>query len=134
MPQLKCADQTARMRFMVCAFVVACSKVRISRDEAQVYSEDYSYVPCSQILSLFPCFTQNLAFAPFSHRINVLFPLFPQTYWRASLLTLIAPITTAEDGKFCDRFLNFQKKSMIFHVNLLLIDNSHDISSLICYF
>ena len=33
-------------------------------------------------------------------------------------------------ANFCDIFLNFQKKKgMLFHVNRLLADNSHEISS-----
>ena len=49
-------------------------------------------------------------------------------------LTLKAPITTAADDKFCDIFSNFRKKGMMFHGNRLPADDSHEISSLICYF
>ena len=55
-------------------------------------------------------------------------------------LTLIAPITTAADDKFCDIFANFQrianfrKKGMMFHENRLPADDSHEISFFICYF
>ena len=51
------------------------------------------------------------------------------------LSTLIAPITTAADDKFCEIFPNFGKKGgMIFHENHLLADDSHEISCLISYF
>ena len=43
--------------------------------------------------------------------------------------TLKVPIMTAADGKFCNIFPNFRKKSMIFHENSL-----HERSCLICYF
>ena len=50
-------------------------------------------------------------------------------------LTLEAPITTAAEDKFRDIFPNFQKKEgMIFHENSLPVDDSHEISCLICYF
>ena len=50
-------------------------------------------------------------------------------------LTLKAPITTVAAIKFCNIFLNFQKKQgMIYHENCLPADNSHEISCLICYF
>ena len=43
-------------------------------------------------------------------------------------LTLKAPIMTAVDDKFYDIFfLNFEKKSMIFHENRLPADDSHEI-------
>ena len=51
------------------------------------------------------------------------------------MLTLIAPIPTAADDKFCDIFSNFRKKyGMIFHENRLPSDDSHEIACLICYF
>ena len=40
---------------------------------------------------------------------------------------------TAAGDKFCNIFLNFQKKGMIFHENRLS-DDYHEISCFICYF
>ena len=51
-----------------------------------------------------------------------------------SSLTLKAPITTAADDKLFDIFPNFRKENMILHENRLPADDSHGISSLICYF
>ena len=52
----------------------------------------------------------------------------------SNLHNLIPQITTAADNKFCNIFLNFRKKVMIFHENRLPADDSHKISYLICYF
>ena len=50
------------------------------------------------------------------------------------ILTLKAPITTEADDKFCNIFSKFSEKSMIFHENRLPVDDSHELSCLICYF
>ena len=48
------------------------------------------------------------------------------------VLTLKIPITTEANSKLWDIFLIFEKKSALkFHVNHLLADDSHEISSLI---
>ena len=48
-------------------------------------------------------------------------------------LTLKVPTTAAAEDKFCNVFLKFRKKGMIFYENCLPADDSHEISCLICY-
>ena len=55
--------------------------------------------------------------------------------WCHCTLTLKAPITTAEDDKFCDIFHNFRQKIRYdITWNRLPADDSHEISCLIGYF
>ena len=68
-------------------------------------------------------------------KVSKMFVVCSSCDWHFDGLTLKAPITTAADDKFGDIFPTFRRKyGMILHENRLPVDDSHEISCLICYF